>query len=214
MIGLFKRVSLLLICGAFMLGIWSAVKPESAYACSCAAPPAVSQELERKTAIFSGKVIEVKPPEQKEIMSSADPIRVTFAVDRVWKGAVAEKTVVGTASSSASCGIENFAMDAEYIVYAYGEPDMLETGICERTKLLSSASEDLAALGNGKEPTKLASETGKADKTAAEGGDPGRSGRSGAEFRTRIERKAERVLSDSLRRISRYTLVRRHDAEV
>lgn len=138
-----------------MVGVWNAVKPKSAYACSCAGPPAVSEELARKTAIFSGKVIAVKPPEQKEIMSSADPINVTFAVDQVWKGEVGEKTVVGTASSSASCGIENFAMDAEYIVYAYGEPDKLETGICERTKLLSSANEDLTALGIGKKPTKL-----------------------------------------------------------
>ncbi|QJD83953.1 hypothetical protein [Cohnella herbarum] len=150
-----KRMFMLFLCGVFMLGVWSAVKPKSAYACSCAAPPAVSEELARKTAIFSGKVVAVKPPEQKEIMSTADPIKVTFAVDQVWKGEVGEKTVVGTASSSASCGIESFAMDAEYIVYAYGEPDQLETGICERTKLLSNANEDLTALGIGKKPSKL-----------------------------------------------------------
>lgn len=123
--------------------------------------PKVSEEMNNKTAIFSGKAIKVTPPEQKEIMSSADPVSVTFEVDKVWKGEVKQKTVVRTALSSASCGIEDFAVNTEYVVYAYGAMDQLETNICDRTKPLASAGEDIAELGKGYEPL-----------TVSEGADP------------------------------------------
>ncbi|WP_239618309.1 hypothetical protein [Cohnella mopanensis] len=88
-------------------------------------------------------------------MSSGDLVSITFAVDQVWKGEVEKSTVVHTALSSASCGIENFTVDAEYVVYAYGEPDKLETNICDRTKLLANAEEDLAGLGVSYEPLQV-----------------------------------------------------------
>jgi LPXTG-motif cell wall-anchored protein len=111
--------------------------------------------MNHKTAIFSGKAIKVTPPEQKEIMSSADPVSVTFEVEKVWKGDVKQKTVVRTALSSASCGIEDFAVNTEYVVYAYGAMDQLETNICDRTKPLASAGEDIAELGKGYEALKI-----------------------------------------------------------
>ncbi|MGO4374513.1 hypothetical protein [Paenibacillus sp. 2TAB19] len=46
-------------------------------------------------------------------------------------------------------------MNEEYIVFAYGDPDQLETGLCEGNKTLASAQEELKALGAGYKPTKI-----------------------------------------------------------
>ncbi|BBI34978.1 hypothetical protein KCTCHS21_43770 [Cohnella abietis] len=102
-------------------------------------------------------------PEQKEIMSSADPVKVTFEVQTVWKGQIENKTVVNTAVSGASCGYTGFALGAEYVVYAYGNADKLETGMCERTKLLESADEDITELGTGYDPIKTTANIGIAE---------------------------------------------------
>lgn len=132
------------------------IKPGKAFACSCAMPGSAGEqvkgELERKTAIFAGKVLKVTPPEKKEIMSSADLVEVEFEVSKVWKGEPGEKTLVYTALSSASCGIENFQEGAEYLVSAYENQDVLETNICDMTKQLDSAGEELKVLGEGKAP--------------------------------------------------------------
>ncbi|WP_256759958.1 hypothetical protein [Cohnella sp. WQ 127256] len=164
-----KRFTMILMSCMFILGTWMIVKPEKAYACSCAMPASVSDEMDRKTAIFSGKVLSVVNPEQKEIMSSADPVTITFEVDTVWKGQLEENTIVQTAESSASCGYDGFAESSEYIVYAYGEPDKLETGMCERTKLLDDASEDLTALGKGYAPNKTTGSQGSSEPSETDG---------------------------------------------
>lgn len=126
--------------------------PSTAYACSCAPPPSVEEELERKTAIFSGKVIEISEPNNKIFKSSADPVAVLFEVDTIWKGVDESQVIVQTAESSASCGF-SFDLNTEYLVYAYGDEDDLQTGLCERTTPLTSAEEDLSILGEGKIPT-------------------------------------------------------------
>jgi hypothetical protein len=143
-----RKLMLFVICLA-VIGVPFVVKPTKAVACSCAPPPAVSEELARKTAIFSGKVTAVTPPKKKPVMSSADPVKIDFEVTEVWKGNVAKTTAVYTAQSSASCGYQGFTEGKEYIVYAYGSEERLETGLCERTKPLASASEDLKELGTG-----------------------------------------------------------------
>ncbi len=137
-------------------------KPEAAFACSCASPVSaekqVKDELERKIAIFAGKVTKVIPPRQKEIMSSTDQIKVNFEVSKIWKGDLGKQTTVYTAMSSASCGYENFEVGSEYIVSAYKDPERLETNICDLTKPLASAVEELKILGEGYLPTAMSAE--------------------------------------------------------
>ncbi len=116
----------------------------------------MKEEMERSTAIFAGKVLTVKPPPEKEIMSSADPVEVQFEVSEVWKGDVQERTAVYTALSSASCGIENFVEGTEYIVSAYDNKGALHTTLCNMTKPISAAGEELKALGEGKQPKPIA----------------------------------------------------------
>lgn len=125
--------------------------PSSVYACSCAAPAPVQEALTQADAVFAGKVTEiVKPrPNVLGVISSADPVDVTFDVSQIWKGIDAKQVTIVTALSSASCG-SAFDIGKDYIVYSYKNQDnFLETNICTRTKELTAASEDLASLGTG-----------------------------------------------------------------
>lgn len=133
------------------------VKPHIVSACSCVVPISAEEqvkgELDRKSAIFEGTVVDIKQPPQKLVMSTADQVRVTFEVSRVWKGVVREQAEVYTAMSSASCGIENFEVGTKYIVSAYEDSKPLETNICDLTKPIAAAKAELAILGTGYAPT-------------------------------------------------------------
>lgn len=112
----------------------------------------VKNELEHKTAIFAGKVTKIIPLPQKTIISSADLVEVSFLVETVWKGDLEQQTIVYTAESSASCGYGGFEEGKSYIVSAYESSGKLETGMCELTKPLSMAEEELMLLGEGYAP--------------------------------------------------------------
>lgn len=154
---MWNKMTKLLMCYLFVFGMWYVAHPLTAHACSCAATPSIEDQLDRKTAIFTGKVLSLTEPMKGEIWSSADPVKAQFEVKRVWKGEVGSQTAVYTALSSVSCGYEGFKVNEEYIVFAYGDPDQLETGICEGTKTLASAQKELKALGAGNEPSKITS---------------------------------------------------------
>lgn len=149
---LIRKLIMLLTC-VFLIGIpFLSISPAPAQACSCAMPSPVSEELERKTAIFSGRVTQITEPEWGPTRSSAAPVEVRLEADTVWKGEVSQIATIYTAMSTDSCGYGNFRVGQEYLVYAYGSPDRLETGLCERTTLLSGAAEDLQQLGAGYAP--------------------------------------------------------------
>ena len=112
-------------------------------------PP--KESLEKSTTVFAGKVVDIDVP-SGIVISSADPMKVTFDVSKVWKGPNYKTLVVTTARDGTSCGY-SFKQGEEYIVYTYGEGDKLSTGICSRTKLLANAQEDLVGLGEGNLPT-------------------------------------------------------------
>ncbi|MDF2921410.1 MAG: hypothetical protein K0R57_324 [Paenibacillaceae bacterium] len=150
-----KRTVLFLFSMLIIAGMFLVIKPAEVQACSCAPPFPVSVELERKTAIFSGKAISVVQPEQKRVMSSADPVTITFEVTTVWKGELGRQAVVYTAVSGESCGFTGFVEGKEYIVFAYDSQDRLQTGRCEKTMLLSAAAEELKELGPGYPPQEL-----------------------------------------------------------
>lgn len=126
------------------------VRPSVTYACACVVPAEPLEALESSSAVFTGKVVGIKEP-KGTIISSADPVKVTFEVDSSWKGVEGNKVTLTTALSSASCGFE-FVEGESYIVYAYANDEddsgKLEASLCSRTKLLASASEDLKVLGS------------------------------------------------------------------
>lgn len=119
-------------------------------ACSCMqnAPP--KESLEKATAVFAGKVVDVDVP--FGIMKFIDDVKVTFEVSKIWKCPDYKTLVLTTSISDASCGY-NFRQDKKYIVYAYGEENKLSTYICTRTGLLANRQKDLQELGDGYLPT-------------------------------------------------------------
>jgi hypothetical protein len=147
-----KRGFLVLYMLMFVFIMFISFAPNSVYACSCAMSPSVQEELQRKTAVFSGKVVKLSGSGKGFIRSSADPVAVTFEVDQVWKGEVKPKLIVNTAMSSASCGYE-FQMNTDYLVYANSDGNGKQTTIiCDRTKPIADSTEDLAVLGVGEKP--------------------------------------------------------------
>ena len=121
------------------LGVWAA--PTLAYACSCAQPDPAAQ-ANRADVIFTGTVV------SDEVRG--DTRRLSFAVDRVYKGSAASTQVVETSSSGASCGLE-VSGPGPFVVYAQaggGRPE-LTSGLCDGTTNAPAP----AALGEGTPPT-------------------------------------------------------------
>lgn len=137
------KILLGFVVGLLALTGWS----QQAFACTCAPPSSPSEELERSTAVFSGRAVGMEVPSGR-IVSSADPVEVTFKVYAVWKGPKSDRVTVTTARSSVSCGYE-FETGRAYVVYARGEADDLQVSLCSGTKPLRRAGDDLAALGRG-----------------------------------------------------------------
>jgi hypothetical protein len=127
----------------------SLVGVRSTYACSCALRPSPVDCLSSAASVFSGKVVEIDRPEGA-MVSSADPVKVTFEVYEVWKGPSNGTLVIYTPREGVSCGYA-FQIQGEYLVYAQGE--QLTTTICSNTKLLSEALVDISVLGRGTAPT-------------------------------------------------------------
>ena len=128
------------------------LETEPAYACSCVLPGPPDEELTNAAAVFSGRVIDIVKPINFGSISSADPIKVTFQVQEVWKGSVSLTTTITTARSGASCGYI-FKKGSEYIVYADGSENNLSVSMCSRTQPLDAAELDLQVLGAGAAPT-------------------------------------------------------------
>jgi hypothetical protein len=151
------KTVLLIFTLTLVAGLWAA-SPERALACSCMMPGTPAQEMDRSVAVFAGRVVSINAP-VGIVISSADPVVITFDVSQVWKGPEEATIRLTTARDSASCGYE-FTTGQEYIVYAYHSEEGLSTGLCTRTNRLENAADDLAALGQGVVPQPAATELG------------------------------------------------------
>jgi hypothetical protein len=139
--------------------------PQACFACSCLAPPPPAEAAADAAAVFQGEVIKV---EQVRGSTGAEIRRVTMRVSKVWKGNVAAEMPVYTANDSAACGVD-FQQGTEYVIYAnasngtdfWASPaNSLVTGLCDRTRPVAEAADDLAALGPGRPPTPAMPNTG------------------------------------------------------
>jgi hypothetical protein len=119
-----------------------------AHACTCAL---VSTERQIKTsdAVFSGEVVSIEPGERAANVSPPSLGLVTFEVEDSWKGALEGAVDVYGHGPGASCGIK-FDEGKSYLVYARrsGGGDTLQTGLCDSTKPLEQAEDDLRLLGS------------------------------------------------------------------
>lgn len=147
-----KFINYLILTALFLSFLFTLPAPVT-YACDCVVSGTPSEEMEKKDAVFSGKVLTVKDRNKlSTIKSSADPMEVVIAVDEIWKGIEESQVVVFTERDSASCGFE-FQVGEEYLVYASKDGDKLKASLCSRTALLSLAFDDVTELGAGEKPT-------------------------------------------------------------
>lgn len=120
-------------------------------ACSCAPAPPPKVSLKQAAAVFAGKVVAVDIDEVRYSKT------VTFEVASIWKGDIGKRVKVTTALHGATCGY-GFKKGGEYLVYCYaskakdGEPVVLRTNICTRTRPMANAAADIKDIGEGKKP--------------------------------------------------------------
>lgn len=139
-----KKTLWIVVAGCVFSLIVSLFLPSAANACSCVPTGTPRQELAESDAVFSGKVIGVSEESLQK--------RVILHVDSVWKGVEKSQVLVETHSQEPACGYP-FAEGKRYLVYArVNDQGEFTTTICSRTKLYSSAGEDLQALGKGNPP--------------------------------------------------------------
>jgi hypothetical protein len=124
-----------------------------ALACSCVLQT-VAQAKQAAAAIFEGRVTSIIDTPESGV--DVVPVQsVTLTVVRSWRSLENQETItLRTAKSGATCGYA-FELGTSYLVYADGEPGKLLVSSCSRTRRLSEAGEDLAALGGGVTPTKV-----------------------------------------------------------
>lgn len=152
----------LFVLVGLLTGVAVAANPGYTFACSCAEPLSVQKSSEGAHAVFTGKVVDVQDVKSSQgYLSRA----VHFEADTVYKGKVETQIIVRTGQGGGDCGI-SFQTGSSYLVYAYGDDEDLETGICTRTKHADQATEDFAELGPGTAPLQTSvnpgSDAGKA----------------------------------------------------
>jgi hypothetical protein len=128
-------------------------------------PPAKPEEaIRRSDAVFSGSVAGIAIPPPNPVIGVYAPALAEFRVASVWKGVVGQTAMVNYSPGDPSCGYA-YQRGADYLVYAWPYVDgpvlsnfgnsfrlpigerKLTTTVCMRTRLLSSAQQDLAVLG-------------------------------------------------------------------
>jgi hypothetical protein len=138
-----------------MFSCMTIIFPSKTYACSCSLQPDPIKAMEQSKAVFSGKVLAVKP-QVVEINGIIDhKIAVHFDVRETWKGISQTQAIVLTTLGEASCGYP-FKVGETYLVFASGydyKQDLLQTSTCSLTKKLANATSELSKLGQGVKPT-------------------------------------------------------------
>ncbi len=143
--GLAKRLGLMVLLDGF----WYAVLPTRSFACTCPEPGSPSWAKAKSAVVFSGEVVAVREFERGDgTWHTMDPTTVEFKVQTLWRGNGYQTTYIATPRSGASCGF-TFMEGIEYVVYSR---DGRNISLCSRTRPLSEAPPDLAALGLGQPP--------------------------------------------------------------
>jgi hypothetical protein len=113
------------------------LSPTSAQACSCVRGD-VATHAGWADVVFTGTLVEMRPPPDRLILSSGDPATYSFDVDRVHQGRVGPTAEVRSAVSGASCGLEGMRTGSRYVVFATRD-DGLWANLCGGTQLLRPA---------------------------------------------------------------------------
>jgi hypothetical protein len=123
------------------LFLFALIAVPSASACSCG-ELTLPDEVSSAAAIFTGKVTKL---EVTSVQDDVSTIEVTVERDRVFKGTV-PRTVTFTTSDGCCYCAPWFDVARRYIFFASEHDGVLQTSACSRTKLASSAKEELDYL--------------------------------------------------------------------
>jgi hypothetical protein len=141
----------LLLAATLTLGLLS-LTPQDASACSCLPPP---QKIDHRAwlkgfdgAVFEGTLV----AEQRVVGNYGAERKMTFRVDRQWKGVTSPQIVVSTPVDSAACGI-GVAPKVSRLIVASRTPEGFQTGICAYAYVLDQKA-FRAAVGEGSPPHK------------------------------------------------------------
>ena len=133
----------------------------TATACDCVGPTG-KDAIRKGSVAFRGTVTNIEYLDEKQ--GRDEPrILVTFSVERVWSGDLAETFVLHTTENRWTCAGYYFEKDKEYLVVAHpnseetekryeGAKNTFGTNICGSTLPIESAKVALAGLGEGKKP--------------------------------------------------------------
>jgi hypothetical protein len=134
LLGRGKQVKVLvLLIAVFVL---STVK---GHACSCVKPDA-SEALVHAQAVFVGEVIDVSDPRSilPEAPASERLFKITFKVERAWKGAPFSGEVgVLSAQGNGDCAHPPVSLGEKYLIYAEPADGWPMISSCSRTALLT-----------------------------------------------------------------------------
>jgi hypothetical protein len=135
--------------GALAAVVWAL--PHTSHACSCSLPLPPAAAAERADAVFEARV-EAVAADASSPDSFVGLVRYDLEVLRVWKGELGPVAQVSTRASGVACG-RSLTIGKVYILYASKREDgELTDTMCSRTRLVSTADEDLAVLGPGASP--------------------------------------------------------------
>jgi len=130
----------------------------------CGPPRSVKENFDDALTVFQGKVI---GEEEIDLLKPVGPLKFKrshvfrFKVENWWKGGNQKEIEIHVLmfeyKGQYSFPPESFVFekDKRYLVYAFSQYDyknMLVTSICQRTKNIERAQEDLNFLGKGQEP--------------------------------------------------------------
>ncbi len=140
-----KRVAWLILPVVWMAPL------SAARACDCIGPKPPLEARAESAAVFEGTVIGMVPT---GYIRNGFPSRVdvTFNVTRVWKGAEMLQVHLSTPGTGSMCGY-SFKAGERYLVYARDDGHgQLVTTLCDRTRPLKEAAEDLKAFSTDSHP--------------------------------------------------------------
>jgi Tissue inhibitor of metalloproteinase len=129
---------------------WLTITSSVAQACSCLTPGTPCESYGTADAVFVGTVVSVQDPQSSksgDVNAWRHQRVFKFSVEQSYLGVKGTEVEILTASDGTACGYD-FRIGERYLVYAHSYGNRLSTSICTRTRSLTSASEDLAFLGN------------------------------------------------------------------
>lgn len=153
-----QRLATMLSITALVTAIAIALPAQPAAACTCAGGT-VEEQYARADAVFTGRLLDRRDPDNTGLSSSADFAALRFEVDAVYKGEVVIDQAVVTEQDTASCGVA-FRGEGPFLVFANEThwagrvvPDgMLHATSCDGTRPLGAAPVP-ASLGTARRPS-------------------------------------------------------------